>query len=350
VFRIVAETYQYVVGVDTHARSHVATMVNNVGVVIATREVRVTATQMQQFAAWVVKITGGDVLFAIEGTSSYGETLTKLLLERQLPVVEVKPPKTKSRGGNGKTDQIDAELAALSVLRLPVNRLSTPRLGDTRRSLRIVLGARHQLVTSQVAGKNALMALLRGVALDVDARKPLSPAEYKAISLWRVPSDSTSAQAVAKAEAKRLAQDVMRTQHELEHNKQTLACLVSSLAPALLAEPGIGPVTLAQVLCSYSHKGRVHSSAAFAALAGTTPIPASSGNTVHYRLNRYGDRKLNHAIDTIVLARMRSDEPTKQYVAKRTGNGIGKRDIKRSLKRYVARSLYRQLEAYDIAA
>jgi transposase len=86
------------------------------------------------------------------------------------------------------------------------------------------------------------------------------------------------------------------------------------------------------------------------ALAGTAPIPASSGNTAHYRLNRYGDRQLNHAVDTIVLARMRSDEQTKQYIAKRKGSGLSKRDIKRSLKRYVARRLFRQLEACDITA
>ncbi|HVA11369.1 MAG TPA: transposase [Candidatus Dormibacteraeota bacterium] len=349
-FPIVAETYQYVVGVDTHARKHVATVVNNLGVVIATRTVRVTAAHMQQFVNWVVKITDGSILFAVEGTSSYGETLTKLLLERRLRVIEVKPPKTKSRGGDGKTDQIDSELAALSVLRLPVDRLSTPRLGDTRRSLRIVLGARRQLVVQQVASKNALMALLRGIALDVDARKPLSQAAYKTISLWRVQSNSVDVLTVARTEAKRLAGDAMRTRAGLEQNKRVLTGLVSSLAPALLAEPGIGPVTLAQVICSYSHKGRIHSPEAFVALAGTAPIPAASGNTAHYRLSRYGDRQLNHALDIIVFARMRSDEQTKQYIAKRTGTGLSKRDIKRSLKRYVARSLFRQLEACNIKA
>jgi len=172
----------------------------------------------------------------------------------------------------------------------------------------------------------------------------------QAISLWRVQGNFTEVQTVARTEAKRLAQDVLRTRAELEQNKQTLTCLVTSLAPSLLAEPGIGPVTLAHVICSYSHKGRIHSPEAFVALAGTAPIPASSGNTVHYRLNRYGDRQLNHALDTIVLARMRSDEQTKQYIAKRTGTGLSKRDIKRSLKRYVARSLFRQLEACDITA
>ena len=349
-FPIVAETYQYVVGVDTHARKHVATVVNNLGVVIATRTVHVTAKQMQQFANWVVKITDGNVLFAVEGTSSYGETLTKLLLERQLQVIEVKPPKAKSRGGDGKTDQIDSELAALSVLRQPIDRLCTPRLGDTRRSLRIVLGARRQLVGQQVASKNALMALLRGIALDVDARKPLSQATYKTISLWHIQGSSTEVQMIARIEAKRIAGDVTRTQARLEQNKQTLISLVGSLAPQLLAEPGIGPVTLAQVICSYSHKGRVHSPEAFVALAGTAPIPASSGNTKHYRLNRYGDRQLNHAFDTIVLARMRSDEQTKRYIAKRTASGLSKRDIKRSLKRYVARSLFKQLENCDITA
>jgi len=347
-FPIVAKTYSYVVGVDTHAKKHVATVVDNLGVVLASREIRVTTVQMTQFVDWAVKLTGGDVLFAVEGTSSYGETLTSVLLARGLSVSEVKPPKTKSRGGRGKTDRIDAELAALSVLRLPVQTLAIPRLGDTRKSLRILLGIRRQLITKQTMSKNALIALLRGIDLGIDVRKPLLPADYKTISLWRVSRGDSSSRVIARGEAKRLAYDVLTLSDTLDDNQQMITKLVSTVAPAMLTEPGVGPITLAQLLCSYSHKGRIHSPEAFAALAGTTPIPASSGNTVHHRLNRYGDRQLNHALHVIVLARMRTHEDTKAYVAKRTEDGLSTKDIRRSLKRYVARGIFRQLEACDI--
>ena len=75
----------------------------------------------------------------------------------------------------------------------------------------------------------------------------------------------------------------------------------------LLEEIGVGPIVAAQLLCSYSHHGRLRSEAAFASLAGVAPIPASSGQTVRHRLNRAGDRQLNRALHTIVLCRMRDD-------------------------------------------
>jgi len=87
-FAIVAEQYQYIVGVDTHAQKHVATIVDNHGAMLATREIRVTGPQMSGFITWVRKVTGNaeNVLLAVEGTSSYGETLTKLALASGLTV------------------------------------------------------------------------------------------------------------------------------------------------------------------------------------------------------------------------------------------------------------------------
>ena len=79
---------------------------------------------------------------------------------------------------------------------------------------------------------------------------------------------------------------------------------------ALLAQPGVGPVTAAQLLISWSHPGRLRSEAAFAMLAGVAPIPASSGQVVRYRLNRGGDRQLNRALHTIVMIREALHEPT----------------------------------------
>lgn len=131
-------------------------------------------------------------------------------------------------------------------------------------------------------------------------------------------------------------------------NEIQLGTLVQSLTPGLLDTRGLGPVSAAQVICSYSHKGRIRSANAFAAIAGTTPIPASSGNVVRHRLNRFGDRALNNAIHTVALTRMRYDDATKAYVVKRTAEGQSKAEIRRSLKRYIARRLYKRLEAYDI--
>ena len=94
---------------------------------------------------------------------------------------------------------------------------------------------------------------------------------------------------------------------------------------------------------SFSHPGRCRSEAAFAALGGTSPIPASSGQTVRHRLNRGGDRALNRAIHAVAVCRMRSCPRTRAYVTRRTAEGKTNREIRRCLKRYIARELYRQL-------
>jgi transposase len=88
----------------------------------------------------------------------------------------------------------------------------------------------------------------------------------------------------------------------------------------------------------------LRSDAAFAALAGVAPIPASSGQVTRHRLNRSGDRQLNRALHTIVVSRQVHHLETKAYVARRTVEGKSPREIKRCLKRHLARRLYKLLE------
>ena len=99
----------------------------------------------------------------------------------------------------------------------------------------------------------------------------------------------------------------------------------------LLAQSGIGTITPAQFIISWSHAGRIRSAAAFASLAGAAPIPASSGTVTRYRLNRSGDRQLIRALHTVALTRLRIHEPTKAYAARRTQEGKSAREINRCL-------------------
>ncbi len=132
---------------------------------------------------------------------------------------------------------------------------------------------------------------------------------------------------------------------ELRDNRKALAELVETTAPKLTVAPGVGAVVAASVLIAWSHPGRLRSEAAFAALAGTCPIPASSGNTVRHRLNRGGDRRLNRALTTVVIVRMRIDPATRAYIARRGAEGRTTKEIMRSLKRYITRQLFRILTA-----
>ena len=88
--------------------------------------------------------------------------------------------------------------------------------------------------------------------------------------------------------------------------------------------------------------------AAFAKLCGACPIPASSGKTRRYRLNRGGHRSANAALHRIVVVRMKYHEPTRTYVARRTTEGKTRREITRCLKRYVAREIYHHIAATPV--
>jgi transposase len=145
------------------------------------------------------------------------------------------------------------------------------------------------------------------------------------------------------------AQRVLAAHAEAEQLEQELRALVAAMAPVLLAQPGVGPVTAAQVLVSWSHPGRFRSEAAFAMLAGVAPIEASSGKVVRHRLNRGGDRQLNRALHTIVMIRQRYHQATKTYTTRRTGEGKSEREIRRCLKRTVGRQLFRLLERHAVA-
>ena len=126
----------------------------------------------------------------------------------------------------------------------------------------------------------------------------------------------------------------------------SLAQLVATAAPALLTVKGFGPETAGALLVAAGdNPDRLRSEGAFARLCGVAPLPASSGRTTRHRLNRGGDRDANRALYLLVLGRMGWDPRTRDYVARRTAEGLSKPEIIRCLKRYLAREVYRLLRA-----
>lgn len=342
---IVAENYDYVIGIDTHARTHTYAIINTrTGAREGCQTFPVTTPGMSRAIAWIRRNTRDAILAAIEGTRSYRATITHLLTDQDMTVVEVKPPRKKDKAGVGKTDEIDAAAAAISVLHQDVDRLLRPRSEGVRAALSILVASRERIDNERTRNRNALTALLRSVDLGIDARLALSDRQVKQVSGWRERPGDTVEQHHARAKAVRLARAVLAASQELKRNKSAMADLHDQIAPMLRTQFDLGPVTVAWILIAYSHPGRIHSEAAFASLAGVAPLPASSGNTTRHRLNLYGDRLLNKALDVIAKTRMRDDPATKLYVEKRTAEGLNYREIKRILKRYIARNIFRQLQ------
>jgi transposase len=291
---------------------------------------------------------GPRVVAAVEGTRSYGIGLTRALTAAGLQVVECEQPARKDRRGRGKSDAIDAHLAVLFALRQDVDKLPIPRSdGPREAAANPVMPARQEMVTASTGQINRLRALLlSGDDRDRAAsRGAFTEQALSQLTRRRLPADADRLQAVRHGEIRRLTLAVREVAKAMKANRRELHELVEQIAPGLTARPGIGPVSAAQVVVSFSHLGRVRNDAAFAALAGTSPIPASSGQTVRHRLNRGGDRALNRAIHTIALVRMRTCARTRAYVERRTAEGKSTREIRRIIKRYITRELYRTLTA-----
>ena len=127
----------------------------------------------------------------------------------------------------------------------------------------------------------------------------------------RQPANATREQAIRHAEIRRLALALREAARALKANRTELTAIVNDLVPGLTNRPGIGPISAAQAIVSFSHPGRCRNDAAFAKFAGTSPIEASSGQTTRHRLNQNGDRALNRAIHTIANTRdtQRSPHP-----------------------------------------
>ena len=335
---MVADRYRYVVGVDAHARTHTLA---TVGVVLVcetdARTFPATPAGHARAAAWLARRCGdaASALIAMEGTNSYGATLRAVLGNGGYRVVEAPKPARSLRRSQDKSDQLDAVRAALAVLRLDVERLTEAKTSPTSQCLRILLVARQAMSRERTAAINMLLALLRSVDLGIDARRALSTEQVATVAGWRCRVECPHTR-VARSEAGRLAKRILE-------QKLAVTKLVSDAAPELLRMLGVGPLSAATILCNWAQPGRIRSEAALASLAGTCPLPASSGNTTRHRLNRSSDRQLNRAMHTITLVRMRCDAQTKAYVTRRTLEGRTKKEIMRSLKRYVTRQVYRTL-------
>jgi transposase len=342
---IVSEQYELVIGVDTHAANHALSVVTAAtGAAVEEASFPASAAGLDRARTWITRRAGERAtLVVIEGIGSYGAGLAERLLAAGLPVVEPSAMAAADRRGTGKTDKLDAVRIARSVLSVDVSRLRQPRADGPRVAMRVLVIAREQMTSERTRSVNALTALVRTVELGIDARKPLTGKQIEVMAAWRTrPSDDATTR-ICRAEAVRLATRIRALDIELRDNRKALDTLVETTAPDLTATPGVGAVVAASVLIAWSHPGRVRSEAAFAALAGTCPIPASSGNTVRHRLNRGGDRRLNRALTTVVIVRMRIDPATRAYVTRRRAEGRTTKEIMRSLKRYISRQLFRIL-------
>jgi transposase len=341
---MLADQLDFVIGVDSHRDTHaVAVVAVATGVVVFEGSVAASGGGYADALRLAGQHAPGRRAFAIEGTASYGAGLTRFLLDQDEQVFEVGRPRRERRSG-GKTDALDAIRAARSVL--TQKRGAMPRSSGEREALRALMAAREGAAVAKQAGLNQLYALL------VTAPEPLR-AELRGLTRARLLSRLSATRPTTRHDPelrgtlfalRAIALRVGQLTLEERQLAREIDGLVHTLAPQLLDQPGVGTLLAAQILLSWSHRGRLPNEAAFARLAGVAPIPASSGQTIRYRLDRSGDRKLNRTLHLILLTRKRSHAATIAYIERRLQEGKTRREATRCLKRYLARSLYRLLE------
>jgi transposase len=343
---MLAELVEVVIGVDTHSQTHTAAVLDaRTGGVLA----RVTVTADPDGYAELVALAeqhSGLRAWAMEGTGGYGAGLARHLTGTGELVVELDRPKRPARRAGAKSDPIDAERAARDALAR--TRLAQPKTGPERAALQLRLTARRAAVQAATAAQRQLLAMVITAPEPVRARFRGQSTRAMITTAARLRPGASSGD-VETVTALTVLHDLARRIRFLEaealDHEKAIRAIVRSWRPDLLELTGIGPIVAATVVTAWSHPGRCRNDAAFAMLAGAAPIPASSGKTVRYRLNRSGDRQLNRALHTVVLSRLQRDERTRAYADRRRAEGKTDREIKRCLKRYIARDLYRRLES-----
>ena len=344
-----AEDTGLVAGVDTHRDTHTAALCDARGRLVAQLQVPATAAGYARLLAWArAAAHEAPVTWAVEGTRHYGLGLARHLTGAGQRVAEIDSSRHVGRRRAGKSDAIDAVRAARELLARP--RPGQMRCDGDREALRLLMIDRDNAVASAKTARTLLASVLVTAPAPLRERLGRLPRDRRARECANLacPRRADRQTRVLHQTLGRLGQRILMLAKTAADLEKQITALVEDLAPGLVAaEPGIGALTAALARLSFSHAGRIHSEAAFAMLSGTAPVPVSSGRTDRHRLNRLGDRQLNRALQIIAVSRMRGHPPTQAYAQRRRAEGKTDREIRRCIKRYLARHLYRALSHLD---
>jgi transposase len=340
----IVETPRPVVGgVDTHLDVHVAAALDSLGRLLGTEAFPATPSGEAALFGWLSSFGRAEVV-GVEGTGAYGATLMRSLVASGVEVREVIRPNRQARRRAGKSDTLDAVEAARAVL---AGRTGEPKRRDGQvEAIRALLVARR----SAVQARQKALVQMRHLTYTAPEHlrgslKGLSvPALVERACRLRPRADEDAVDAATRQALVALARRARALERELTATDALLGPLVAQTAPGLVALVGVGTVTGAMLLVAAGdNPERLRSEAAFAHLCGVAPLEASSGRSSRHRLDRGGDRQANSALWRIVIVRSICDPRTRAYIERRVKEGCSKRDVVRSLKRYVAREVYKHL-------
>ena len=278
-----------IIRVDPHPKSHTAAALDKQGKVLGHVTVENTAEGLTSLASW---LRGYEIVrCAIEGANNpFARALSQGLRRQGYEVVDVTPSLTsqyRSRRGRKKSDAVDSENVARVAL-------ANPQLSGFCPSKQV------EALKSLTRTREALVGQLTAHRLSL---RSVEIAEAK-----------TALEAVTAVLVK-----------QLKALKQAMRTLVDELMPELLAVQGVGVIHAATLLAEAGDVRRFRSQHAFAMYSGCAPVERSSGGQQRRQLNVGGNRRLNRTFHMIALVRLRCNETSKTYLAKKQAQGKTRR-------------------------
>jgi transposase len=336
-----------VIGADTHKRSHALAAVNaGTGRQRGARQIKAEEPGHQAAVRWARGLDCERV-WAIEDCRHVSRRLEQALLAAGERVVRVPPHRMgASRRGErepGKSDEIDALAVARAVVKDGVECFPAAHLDEEAMEIRQLSDHRKDLVRERAGVQNRLRWHLLALCPELERSLKRGSLEQPR-QLDRIDRRLRRLPACARV---RVARDqvaqIRRLTRQADALERELLVLVRAHRPQLLTETGCGALTAAILIGRTAGAERFPTDASFARQTGTAPIPCSSGQRDRHRLDRGGDRQLNHALHVIAITRARHDPATRAYLERKEAEGKTKKGALRSLKRHLARRFHRLL-------
>jgi transposase len=341
-----------VIGTDTNKASHTAAGVNAAtGQVLADRTVRAKRRSFEDLLRWARRV-GGERVWALEDCRHVSGALERFLLARGERVVRVAPKLTAEGRGSarerGKSDAIDAVAIARAAIRHGIETLPVAQLAGVELDIRLLVDHRERLVGSRTRLINDLRWHLHDLwpELEIPTGGLIAVHWPERLAGRLARAQQTARIRIARDELRRI-RELTRTINALE---QELAPLVAQAAPQLLAERGCGVLVAGKLVGEIAGIHRFATDSKLARISGSAPIPASSGTTIRYRLDRGGNRQINAALHRLALCKGLHDPDTAAYLARKQAEGKTHREAMRCLKRHLARRVWHLLQPADDAA
>ncbi len=335
-----------VIGVDVHKSTHMLAAVDAAsGELRSSEQIAATAGGHRAGLAWAAGLSGERV-WAVEDCRHVSGSLERQLVQAGEHVVRVAPARTartRARTARGKSDVIDALAVARAALQDGIASLPVATVDEQAEEIKLLLDHREDLVGQRTDDERRLRWHLHRMSPELEAQIPpggLSRAKWQNRVSRRL---GRLQDPVRVRICRQLLAQIKRSGALAGQLERDLAALVEAKAPQLTAQAGIGTLTAARIIAEVGDVSRFKTDAQLARLAGVAPIPASSGRTDRWRLDRRGNRRLNCALHRWAVNRARLDPETRQYLARKQAEGKNRMEALRCLKRHLARRALRLL-------